>query len=121
MNANGLRFWMLADQRHFAAVRHAAWDVQCRVLRLASERTLTPALAPADAFVAAQAALENIPRAVDALECVASWDAASGSVVVKSYLPEDTDPAGPGRDAARPLRWRRRRLVHRAAGPRAHA
>ena len=88
MDANGLRFWMLADARHFAAVRHAAWDAQCRVLRLASERTLTPALAPAAAFAAAQAAVERIPRAVDALECVASWDAASGSVLVKSYLPD---------------------------------
>src|SRR5262249_19815161 len=88
MDANGLRFWMLADQRHFAAVRHAVWDVQCRVLRLASERTLSSALPPGDAFAAAQAALESIPRAVDALECVASWDAASNAVVVQSYLPD---------------------------------
>ena len=88
MNANGLRFWMLADQRHFAAVRHAVWDAPCRVLRLASERALTPALPAADAFAAAQAALESIPRAVDALECVASWDAASTSIIVKSYLPD---------------------------------
>jgi phage tail-like protein len=89
MDANGLRFWMLADARHFAFSSHAVWDARCKVLRLASERTLTPMLAQANAFAAAQAALENTPRAVDALECVASWDAARTSVVVKSYLPDE--------------------------------
>ncbi|MDB5801316.1 MAG: tail protein [Rhodocyclales bacterium] len=87
MDANGQRFWLLGDARHFPAVQHAGWDGACRVLRLASERTLTPALTPGAAFSAAQAALEVIPRAVDAIECVASWDAASSSVVATSYLP----------------------------------
>lgn len=89
MDANGARFWMLADARHFVARRHAVWDKACRVLRLASERTLTPALPPADAFAAAQAALEQVPRAVDALESVARWDAASGTVIAASRLPGD--------------------------------
>lgn len=89
MDANGLRFWLLADERHFAALSHATWDAQCRVLRLASERTLAPVLTPAAAFTAAQEALDRIPRAVDALECVASWDVGSASVVVHSYLPDD--------------------------------
>ena len=71
MDANGLRFWMLGDARHFAERRHCVWDARCRVLRLASERTLVPALSPADAFAVAQAALERTPRAVDAIECVA--------------------------------------------------
>ena len=89
MDANGLRFWMLGDARHFAERRHCVWDARCRVLRLASERTLVPALSPADAFAAAQAALERTPRAVDAIECVASWDAPQQAVVVHSHLPDD--------------------------------
>lgn len=88
MDANGLRFWQLADARHFPRIEHMRWDEGCRVLRLASERTLTPALSQADAFAAAQNALETIPRAVDALENVASWDAVSSSVLTKSYLPD---------------------------------
>jgi phage tail-like protein len=88
MDANGLRFWLLGDTRHFPSVQHAGWDASCRVLRLASERTLTPALSQAAAHAAAQNALEQIPRAVDALECVASWDAVSSSVLTRSYLPD---------------------------------
>jgi len=87
MDANGLRFWQLADPRHFPATQHVAWDAACRVLRLASERTLVPALSPADAFDAAQEALERIPRAIDTQEGVAHWDVASNAVVATSYLP----------------------------------
>ncbi|MDB5887143.1 MAG: tail protein, partial [Rhodocyclales bacterium] len=76
------------DARHFPAVQHTVWDRSCRVLRLASERTLSPALSQADAFAVAQNALENTPRAIDALENVASWDAASSTVLAKSYLPD---------------------------------
>ena len=39
MDANGLRFWLLGDARHWRAHSHTVWDAQCRVLRLASERT----------------------------------------------------------------------------------
>jgi phage tail-like protein len=89
MDANGHRFWQLADAGHFAATRHAQWDRTCRVLRLASQRTLPPALAPAAAQAAATAALDRIPRAVDALEGVASWDAEANAVVVHSHVPGD--------------------------------
>ena len=87
MDANGLRFWQLADGRHFPLRQHTVWDSRCRLLRLASERTLNAALAPSDARDVALAALENTPRAVDALECVARWDADAQSVVATSYLP----------------------------------
>ncbi|MDA8128542.1 MAG: phage tail protein [Betaproteobacteria bacterium] len=90
MDANGLRFWQLADAGNFPALAHATWDDACRVLRLASERTLTPALDPAAAFTAAQGALEQCPRAVDGLECVAYWDAAANTVMAASYLPDPT-------------------------------
>ncbi len=46
-------------------------------------------MSPADAFAAAQSALERVPRAIDALECVARWDAATTSVLVKSVLPDE--------------------------------
>lgn len=89
MDANGQRFWLLGEATHFPSHAHTAWDTDCRRLRLASERTLTPALAPAAAFTAAQEALERIPRAVDTLECVARWDADSGAILVRSVLPDE--------------------------------
>jgi len=89
MDSNGLRFWQLAGPGAWPDLRHAGVAGSCEALRLASERMLQPALSPADAFTAAQAALEQIPRAVDALECVASWDATQHAVVVHSLLPDD--------------------------------
>ena len=89
MDANGLRFWLLGEARHFVDVQHASWDATCQRLRLNSERTLTAVLSAADALAAAQAALASVPRAIDALECVARWDAASQSVLVHSSLPDD--------------------------------
>ena len=49
MDANGQRFWLLGEARHFPAVQHVGWDAQCNRLRLNSERTLAQALAPAAA------------------------------------------------------------------------
>jgi phage tail-like protein len=87
MDANGLRFWMLADDAHWLQRAHAVWDAQCRTLQLASERTL-PALDPAAALAAASAALDQVPRAVDAFDAVAYWDEAAGVIAVKSQLPD---------------------------------
>ena len=94
MDANGLRFWLLADGRHFPARRHAVWDRACRVLRLASERTLPP---PANVDVArgtADSAIERMPHTLDAYGSLARWidqpDAEGnvGAVVVSSlHLP----------------------------------
>ena len=84
MDANRQRFWLLGAARHFAALRHASWDAGCRVLRLASERTLAPALDAASALALANAALNQVPRAVDALGSVASWDASLSALVVRS-------------------------------------
>lgn len=89
MDANGQRFWLLADDAHFPLRDRTHWDTDCRRLRLASERRLTPALPPAEAFAAALEALERVPRAVDALECVARWDPATNAVRVRSALPDD--------------------------------
>lgn len=89
MDANGTRFWQLADGPAFARLSHLRWDAGCRVLRLASERRLVPALAADEARALAQAALAQPSRAVDAFECVAVWDAAESAVVVRSHLPGD--------------------------------
>src|SRR5262245_7250498 len=73
MDANGQRFWLLADATHWASRSHTAWHAECRTVRLASERRLT---APVDAmaFAAANSALEVPPRAVDVHGAVARWD-----------------------------------------------
>lgn len=90
MDANGQRFWLLAGPDALPAVQHTVWDAGCRRLRLASERTLVPVLAPALAFAAAQAAVDQVPRAADALESVARWDPARNAVVVYTRLPDGT-------------------------------
>ena len=88
-DANGLRFWQLAGAGRFPGRRHALWDAARRVLRLASERRLAPALGAAAAHAIAQGAIEAIPRAVDASENVAWWDRDDGLVRAASYLPGD--------------------------------
>ena len=88
MDANGLRFWMLADSTHWPGRVHTAWHAECATLRLASERRLT---APVDlnAFAAANTALEAIPRAVDIHDGVARWNGSASAIVVRSHLPGD--------------------------------
>jgi hypothetical protein len=73
MDANGLRFWLLADGRHFPSRRHAVWDSRCRVLRLASERTLAPPADASAALTTATSALERVPRTLDAHGSLARW------------------------------------------------
>jgi phage tail-like protein len=87
MDANGQRFWLLGDARHWRFRSHVVWDGECRVLRLASERTLAPLADAAASFAAANTALENIPRAVDSQGAVAHWDVAANAVVARSHLP----------------------------------
>src|SRR6267378_3813723 len=88
MDANGLRFWMLAGAGHWPARAHAAWDAECRTLQLASERSLPASADPSLAFAAANSALERIPRAVDQFDSVAYWDEDANVIAVKSYLPD---------------------------------
>jgi len=88
MDANGLRFSMLADAAHWRALDATHYDAGCRTLTLASVRQLD---APIDAarFGAAISALEATPRAVDASGSVARWDEAISAIVVHSLLPTD--------------------------------
>ena len=96
MDANGSRFWLLAEGRHFPSRSHAVWDRRCRVLRLASERTLPPPADIAAALATASSALERVPRTLDAHGSLARWveqaDAHGnvGAVVVASpHLPDE--------------------------------
>ena len=89
MDANGLRFWLLADARHWRTRTHVVWDAECRVLRLASERSLPAPSDPSAALAAASSALEEIPRAVDAQGAVAYWNLTASAVVARSYLPDE--------------------------------
>ena len=86
MDANGLRFWMLADAAHWPERAHTAWHAECGTLRLASERRLTAPIDPV-AFAAANTALETIPRAVDIHDGVARWNGTARAIVVRSHLP----------------------------------
>jgi len=71
MDANGLRFWLLGDARHWRATSHAVWDTHCQVLRLASERTLPAPADAAAAHAAANSAREAVPRTADGQGAVA--------------------------------------------------
>jgi phage tail-like protein len=73
MDANGARFWLLADARHFAARSRTVWDADCRVLKLASERTLPPPADVAASRAAAMSAMEVIPSALDSHGSLARW------------------------------------------------
>lgn len=88
MDANGLRFWMLAEAGHWPTRAHAVWDAGCRTLQLASERNLPAHANPSAAFAAANSALERVPRAVDQFDAVACWDEDASVIAVKSYLPD---------------------------------
>lgn len=87
MDANGQRFFLLADAAHWRGLAHVRHDAGCAALELASERTLVAALAPAAAFAVAGSALEAIPRALDEGGALGCWNGAEGAVVARSTLP----------------------------------
>ncbi|WP_218510747.1 phage tail protein [Variovorax sp. dw_308] len=89
MDANGLRFFLLANAGHWRSHDHTRYDSGCRALRLASEReVVSPIDAAAEAV--ALAALDVVPRAVDSFGSVARWDGEAMAVVVHTgHLPGD--------------------------------
>ena len=89
MDANGLRFFLLANAAHWRSHGHTRYDSGCKALRLASEREIdSPIDAAAEA--AALAALDVVPRAVDSFGSVARWDGNAMAVVVHTgHLPGD--------------------------------
>lgn len=73
MDANGARFWLLADARHFPARSRTVWDADCRALKLASERTLPPPADVAASRTTAVSAMEIVPSALDSHGSLARW------------------------------------------------
>lgn len=89
MDANGQRFFLLADVRDFEPVRDVVHDAVKRRLRLASARR-----GPAPASItreAAQALLEGVPGALDAYGTFAYWDPNESRVRANGAL-EESDP-----------------------------
>lgn len=90
MDANGLRFWMLAneDQWNISADNHVRYDPESCTLQLASERLLQPISQDQTAALDADARtrLERIPQTIDAFGTRARWDAAASAVIATGVV-----------------------------------
>ena len=58
MDANGLRFWMLADDKHWPERSNTRWNSGCRALELASFRSLPAIADPTGLFAQANSGNE---------------------------------------------------------------
>jgi phage tail-like protein len=93
MDANGLRFWMLADETQWAlqgVPPNLQYDRDRRSVRLVSHRLLE-ALPGNEAPGAAAEALDRlnrVPHTRDACETRAYWNAATGCVMATGALPD---------------------------------
>lgn len=93
MDANGLRFWMLADQSHWKIggdPPSLRYDRDRRRLRLASRRLLPP---PSDSTASimegeARSRLEAIPKTCDQFGTRAYWDSEAHAVMATGALPD---------------------------------
>jgi len=95
MDANGQRFWMLANDdqwNRWGEPPHVHYDGERRSLRLASERV---GVTWPDQLSDATSALERIPRAMDAFDTHARWDPDTGAIVASGALPGDTPIISP--------------------------
>ena len=126
MDANGLRFWMLADGRHFPPRSHAVWDASagCCGWR-ASARCRRRAASPHAFAIASRRTGAHAARAStrsEAWHTGSSWrtpTATSEPWSWRARICPTRRSARAGGDARRPRRRLRRRAVHRAGGPRA--
>jgi hypothetical protein len=90
MDANGQRFWMLADDaqwNRWGEPPHLHYDGERRLLRLASERA---GIVWPDRQAEALSQLERIPQTLDVFGTRARWDAATGAVVASGALAGET-------------------------------
>jgi len=89
MDANGLRFWLLADEAHWVCGPGADYDTECRRLRLRSgrDRALPEDVNGENADAEARNALEIIPDTHDRFGARAYWDPAARVVGATSDLP----------------------------------
>ncbi len=88
MDVNGARHFLLADGAHWQHRSHVQWDAGCRSISLVSERVLTPPANPTAHEAAARAALDVVPRALDAEGVVCTWWGPANGIVVRSHLPD---------------------------------
>lgn len=126
MDANGLRFWMLADLHRrrpdgsllrdaggapvsadwtpVTLPSHLAFDERRRVLRLASERAAPSASPPDDPRSVATQLLELVPACRDAFRTYAAWRPGDGRIMAggagEGEVPIDVPLTGPPSDLA---------------------
>src|SRR6185503_6166060 len=110
MDANGLRFWMLADEQDWKLleeVPHVQYDRERRSLRLASERDLDASEDAPQLDAAVESALRqkavlrlaSVPRTRDGFGTFAFWDAQTRTVMAGGAVPGAVPifvPPGPG-------------------------
>jgi len=85
MDANGTKFWMLADERHWNLVGDAVqYDSKSRTLRLARHRDIPSWPAAEDD---AKARLDIAPQSVDRFGTRAFWSAADNAVMATGAVP----------------------------------
>lgn len=88
MDANGQRFWLVADAAGWAAPDGVSWDAERRSLRLASRRT------PPERDIARSAAvarLRQLREARDLFGTHARWNGTH--IVASGALPPEVDPS----------------------------
>jgi phage tail-like protein len=102
MDANGLRFWMLADRAHWVCNAGADYDDHCQRVRLRSgrDRSLPETVNGSGAETEARAALEVIPHTHDLLGARAYWDPTARVVGATSDLPAAVEAWRPAVDIA---------------------
>src|SRR5688572_21582575 len=90
MDANGLKFWMLADKNQWVIPPDSelSYDTERNCLRLASRGQST---AWPTTFQDATLRLENVRQARDEFGTTARWDRVSGRVMAAGALPGEVD------------------------------
>lgn len=87
MDANGLRFWMLADHDDWLPPGGSQELSYCRETKRLQLRSLRNGPPLAEDFTKASALVETTPMTSDAFGNYARWDAASGHVVAGGSAP----------------------------------
>ena len=84
MDANGQRFWLLADERHWTQATgptEVEYDTERRHLRLARRQPARPEWSEDE--IEALSRLDRVPSSIDAYGTRARWDEDAGVVVAE--------------------------------------
>ncbi len=91
MDANGLRFWMLASADQWKPIPDQSsldYDAHCRRLRLASEQRLPQwSHATIELESTALARLAQVPQTLDGYDTRAFWEPTSGKILATGAVP----------------------------------